>query len=464
MTSKTKKMGFWSIVLLTINSIIGTGIFLSPGGVTKQAGSMAPFIYICTAIFAAVLAVTFASASKYVVKNGAAYSYAKAAFGENVGMFIGVTRYVSASIAWGVMATAVVKNALNIFGQDPKNLVNVTIGFIILMFILFMINIKGTAFLTLISNLSTIGKMAALAITILAGLAIILMTGVNNITAVDSLTNEAGKLVVNPMNSTIFVTAVISAFYAFTGFESVASGASDMEEPEKNLPRAIPLAIGIIAAIYFGIVLVAMMINSTALVTSTEVVILASVFENRIIRNIIILGALVSMFGINVASSFHAPRVCEAMANDGILPAILGKRNSKDIPLNAFVLTAVLAIVVPMSFMYDMQGIMIISSIARFAQFIIVPLGVIAFYYGKQKEEIIAAKKNFFTDVILPIISVALTALLLYKFNWKGQFSVTSKDGITSLNWYAITAMIIGYALLPVVAYLYMNSNKKKNN
>ena len=74
-----KKMKFWSIVFLTINSIIGTGIFLSPGGVTKQAGSMAPFIYLCAAAFAAVLAVTFAAASKYVVKNGAAYSYAKAA-------------------------------------------------------------------------------------------------------------------------------------------------------------------------------------------------------------------------------------------------------------------------------------------------------------------------------------------------------------------------------------------------
>ena len=64
-----KKMKFWSIVFLTINSIIGTGIFLSPGGVTKQAGSMAPFIYLCAAVFAAVLAVTFAAASKYVVKN-----------------------------------------------------------------------------------------------------------------------------------------------------------------------------------------------------------------------------------------------------------------------------------------------------------------------------------------------------------------------------------------------------------
>ena len=456
-----KKMKFWSIVFLTINSVIGTGIFLSPGGVTKQAGSMAPFIYLCAAVFAAVLAVTFAAASKYVVKNGAAYSYAKAAFGANTGMFIGVTRYVSASIAWGVMATGVVKNALSILGMDSKNLVNVTIGFLVLMLILFIINVKGTAFLTLISDLSTAGKVAALAITIVAGIVIIIMTGENHITDVDMLKNAEGGSLIPTMDATMFVTAVISAFYAFTGFESVASGASDMENPEKNLPRAIPLAIGVIAAIYFGIVLVAMMINPVALVQSDEVVILAAVFGNKIIRGIIIIGALVSMFGINVASSFHAPRVCEAMAKDGILPAFLGKRNSKDIPMNAFILTAVLAIVVPMSFMYDMQGIMIISSIARFAQFIIVPLGVIVFFMGKQKEEIIDAKKNVITDVVLPIISVALTVLLLYKFNWKGQFSVTGEDGVAHLNWYAITAMIIGYVVLPIVAYFHLNSKKK---
>ena len=456
-----KKMKFWSIVFLTINSVIGTGIFLSPGGVTKQAGSMAPFIYLCAAVFAAVLAVTFAAASKYVVKNGAAYSYAKAAFGANTGMFIGVTRYVSASIAWGVMATAVIKNALSILGMDSKNLVNVTLGFLVLMLILFVINVKGTAFLTLISDLSTAGKVAALAITIVAGIVIIIMTGENHITDVDMLKNAEGGALIPTMDATMFVTAVISAFYAFTGFESVASGASDMENPEKNLPRAIPLAIGIIAVIYFGIVLVAMMINPVALVQSDEVVILAAVFGNKILRGIIIIGALISMFGINVASSFHAPRVCEAMAKDGVLPAFLGKRNSKDIPLNAFILTAVLAIVVPMSFMYDMQGIMIISSIARFAQFIIVPLGVIVFFMGKQKEEIIDAKKNVITDVVLPIISVALTVLLLYKFNWKGQFSVTGEDGVAHLNWYAITAMIIGYVVLPIIAYFHLNSKKK---
>lgn len=57
-----KKLGFYSIVLLTINSIIGTGIFLSPGGVVAKAGDKALIIYIMAAVFASVLAVTFASA------------------------------------------------------------------------------------------------------------------------------------------------------------------------------------------------------------------------------------------------------------------------------------------------------------------------------------------------------------------------------------------------------------------
>ena len=114
--SKTiKKFGFWSIVLLTINSIIGTGIFLTPAGVMKQAGTLTPFVYLVAAIFAGVLAVTFASAAKYVNKNGAAYAYAKAAFGDRVGLYVGLTRFISASIAWGVLATAVVRTTLNIF-------------------------------------------------------------------------------------------------------------------------------------------------------------------------------------------------------------------------------------------------------------------------------------------------------------------------------------------------------------
>ena len=114
---------------------------------------------------------------------------------------------------------------------------------------------------------------------------------------------------------------------------------SDMENPEKNLPRAHPLAIGIIAAIYFGIVLVSMFIDPKALITSKEVVVLASVFKSKLISNIIIYGALVSMFGINVAASFHTPRIFEQWQGKQI-PAYFDKRTSNGVPMRAFCITA----------------------------------------------------------------------------------------------------------------------------
>ena len=455
-----QKMNFWSIVLLTINSIIGTGIFLSPGAVAKLVGSKAAMIYLAAAAFAAVLAVTFAAASKYVVKSGAAYAYSKAAFGDEVSSYVGITRVVSASIAWGVMATGVVKTTLSIFGKDSSDMKTVTIGFITLMLILLIINLIGTKLLTLISNISTIGKVGALTITIIAGICILIFSGGSHIEEMNLLKDADGNNLIPTFTTSVFVTALIGAFYAFTGFESVASGSADMEEPEKNLPRAIPLAIVIIACIYFGIVFVSMYIDPIAMVTSKEPVVLASIFKNQLLQKIIIIGALMSMFGINVAASFHTPRVFEAMANEKQIPEFFAKRTKGGLPLTSFLLTAIIAVVIPLAFNYNMSGIIIISSISRFIQFIIVPLAVISFFYGKNKEEVLQANKSFVMDVIIPIIALLLTVLLLVKFNWAQQFSNKLDDGTTTLNIKAVVSMVIGYVILPICLRIYMRGKK----
>lgn len=455
-----QKMNFWSIVLLTINSIIGTGIFLSPGAVAKLVGSKAAMIYLAAAAFAAVLAVTFAAASKYVVKSGAAYAYSKAAFGDEVSSYVGITRVVSASIAWGVMATGVVKTTLSIFGKDSSDMKTVTIGFITLMLILLIINLIGTKLLTLISNISTIGKVGALTITIIAGICILIFSGGSHIEEMNLLKDADGNNLIPTFTTSVFVTALIGAFYAFTGFESVASGSADMEEPEKNLPRAIPLAIVIIACIYFGIVFVSMYIDPVAMVTSKEPVVLASIFKNQLLQKIIVIGALMSMFGINVAASFHTPRVFEAMANEKQIPEFFAKRTKGGLPLTSFLLTAIIAVVIPLVFNYNMSGIIIISSISRFVQFIIVPLAVISFFYGKNKEEVLQANKSFMMDVIIPIIALLLTVLLLVKFNWAQQFSNKLDDGTTTLNIKAVVSMVIGYVILPICLRIYMRGKK----
>lgn len=456
MNNATKKLGFWSIVLLTINSIIGSGIFLSPGSVVKMSGKYAPFIYLAAAAFAAVLAITFASSAKYVSKGGASYAYTKAAFGDNWGLYIGITRFFSAAIAWGVMATGVVKTMLNIFGADSANFNYITAGFIILMTILFIINVCGTRILELVSNISTIGKLLALVTAIVAGLILVITTGQNNFSQIETVTAD----VANNMDLGTIVMAVIAAFYAFTGFESVASGSEDMEQPEKNLPKAIPLGIVIIAVIYFGIVLVSMMIDPVAMVNTKEVVALVAIFKNHIVRSIILYGSLISMFGINVAASFHTPRIIESMANENQVPKIFAKRTDKGFPLFSMVITAVLAIILPIAFKYHMGSIMIISAIARFAQFIVVPLALIWFYYGKNKQEVVSGvKKNFFTDVIIPVVALLLTIVLLAKFSWVKQFTVDN-NGVLAPNYLAIVSMFIGYVLVPLFVYFYNNKHK----
>ena len=460
--NETSKLGFWSIVLLAINSIIGSGIFLTPGNVVQQAGSKALIVYFIAAIFASILAISFAAAAKYVTKSGAAYAYSKAAFGNNVGFYMGILRYFSASVAWGVMAVGVIKSTISIFGGNPNETMSVTIGFLILMAVITIINLFGQKVVKYVMNLATIGKLAALVLIIVAGVVLLIVSGASsNLSQVDKITQN-GQKIVPTLTTTGFVMAIVSAFYAFTGFESVASGSDDMKNPAKNLPRAIPLAIIVIAVIYIGVVAVAMMLDPKALMTTKQVVAIAAIFKNEILRDVILIGALVSMFGINVASSFNAPRILEAMARENQFSKALTKRTKNNFPIRTFFISVLLAILIPMAFEYNMVNLITLSAMVRFLGFIVVPLAVIQFYRGKTAEPVLNAQKNVWTDIVVPILSIALVIFLLVEYNWKAQFGVVNAQGqVTGINWYAIAMMIFGFILLPLIMFTISRKDRK---
>lgn len=460
--NETSKLGFWSIVLLAINSIIGSGIFLTPGNVVQQAGSKALIVYFIAAIFASILAISFAAAAKYVTKSGAAYAYSKAAFGNNVGFYMGILRYFSASVAWGVMAVGVIKSTISIFGGNPNETTSVTIGFLILMAVITIINLFGQKVVKYVMNLATIGKLAALVLIIVAGVVLLIVSGASsNLSQVDQITQN-GQKIVPTLTTTGFVMAIVSAFYAFTGFESVASGSDDMKNPAKNLPRAIPLAIIVIAVIYIGVVAVAMMLDPKALMTTKQVVAIAAIFKNEILRDVILVGALVSMFGINVASSFNAPRILEAMARENQFSKALTKRTKNNFPIRTFFISVLLAILIPMAFEYNMVNLITLSAMVRFLGFIVVPLAVIQFYRGKTAEPVLNAQKNVWTDIVVPILSIALVIFLLVEYNWKAQFGMVNAQGqVTGINWYAIAMMIFGFILLPLIMFTISRKDRK---
>lgn len=455
------KLGFWSIVLLAINSIIGSGIFLTPGSVVSQAGSKSLVVYLIAAIFAAILAISFSAAAKYVTKSGASYAYSKAAFGDNVGFYVGILRYFSASVAWGVMAVGVIKSTISIFGGNPDSVMNVTIGFLVLMLLITIINLFGQKFVKFVMNIATAGKLFALVLIIVAGVVLLLTTGAShNLAMVDQITQNGHKIVPT-LTTTGFVMAIVSAFYAFTGFESVPSGSGDMQEPEKNLPRAIPLAIFVIAAIYIGVVAVGLVLNPKALMTTKQVVAISAIFDNEILRDVILVGALVSMLGINVASSFNAPRILEAMAREKQLPSSLTKRTKNNFPIRTFFISEALAILVPLAFQYNMVNLITLSAMVRFLGFIIVPLAVICFYFGKNKEQVLPAPKNVWTDIVIPILSIIVVIFLLVKYNWQAQFGIIKNGQVVGINWYAILMMVFGFIILPLLMFLFTRNKNK---
>lgn len=63
----------------------------------------------------------------------------------------------------------------------------------------------------------------------------------------------------------------------------------------------------------------------------------------------VLAGTLLSMGGINFAQAFMAPRIATALSEDGMLPAVLSKRDKKNIPYVAAITTAVLSLLLAWS-------------------------------------------------------------------------------------------------------------------
>jgi amino acid transporter len=457
------KLGFCSVVMLGINAIIGAGIFLTPGAVIELAGPLAPLAYVLAGLFAGVMALVFATAARYVRTNGASYAYATAAFGERIGIYVGVTQAITASIAWGLLASLFVSTLLRVtfpnraWAEDTELFSVKTLTFLIFIGVLLTINLFGNRVIRWANGISTLGKVFALSIFIVGGLGVILTQHLNNYGTSSSTgvyhpasysllgVAEIGK---SPVASLTLATIV--ALYAFTGFESIANAAEEMDAPDRTLPRAIPLAMLSVGVIYVLAVAVAMMLGADKVVASRDTVKLAAAVGNDTFRTIIVVGALVSMFGINVAGSFGAPRLWTALSDNGVLPARLSKKNQFGVPIIAFGITASLALAFPLSLRFDNENLTGLAVIARLVNYIIVPIALFALALSRAEEHAMV-KRNTFTDKVLPIVAVTVSVGLAVSFDYRSIF-LTPHGGA---NYFSIGLMVITYIVAPAVTYLH---------
>lgn len=391
-----QKLGFWSIVLLGINGIIGSGIFLLPNQADALIGPISIGVIVFDALLVISLTLCFAEAGGMFKKNGGPYVYAREAFGNFIGFEVGFMKWAISIIAWAAMAVAFTTSLGAIWAPATSpGTKNIIVTIIIVG--LGLVNYLGVSLSKILNNVITVAKLLPLLLFVAVG--IFFIHG-DHFTPV--FTSGGYK-------SGAFGAAALLIFYAFTGFESLAVASEDMKHPEKNIPKAIITVILICSVFYVLIQTVAVGTLGPQLATATAPLAEATrQFLGPVGSVIIMAGTLISIGGINIAASFVTPRSAVALANDGLIPKVIAKQGRFGTPTWAIVLTVVLAL--PLALSGSFAQLAAISVVSRFAQY--VPTCIAILVLRKKRPDLTRTFKVPFGPII-PIVAVIVSIWLL---------------------------------------------------
>ena len=427
--SRRGKIGILSMILLGFNSIVGTGIFLLPNKAMKLMGTASLGVILFDALLAISIALCFAEAGSMFNKGGGPYLYTKKAFGDFPAFEVGIMTYAVCIIAAASMAVGFA-TALSVFWPAAAHGMTKDIIVVSVIVVLTIINLLGVNFTKIILNVATVGKLVPLILFIAVG--IFFIKGAN-------FTPVLPHGVYTPGN---FGAAALLIFFAFTGFESLALGAEDMENPQKNIPKAIIIVMIIVAAVYMLIQIVSIGILGQGLASDlTPVSTATTQIVGSFGGDFVSLGILVSIIGINVAQSFYTPRIAASLANDGLLPKSMGKLSKRNVPYIGIIVSAIIAI--PIALSGSFTELAVISSISRFAQYLPTCLSILVL---RRKKEYTGTFRMPFGPVI-PIVAAVVSIWLVLQSSLK------------NIAW-GLGALVIAVPLYFLMRYL--NGKEKK--
>jgi amino acid transporter len=171
------------------------------------------------------------------------------------------------------------------------------------------------------------------------------------------------------------ISSVALTFFAFLGFGVITFTAKDLEEPARQLPRAMYLALGIATIIYVAVALGVFGTLTVEKVISSGGTALAVAAEPSLGKAgywLMSVTALFATAGATNAGLYPAPGLCEQMAAVGQFPPALGRRLGNRLPMG-LVVTAALASVLALGF--DLSSIASIGSAIALLVFALVTIG-----------------------------------------------------------------------------------------
>ncbi|EEB13784.1 Low-affinity cationic amino acid transporter, putative [Pediculus humanus corporis] len=394
------------LIGLGVGSTLGVGVYVLAGSVAKNlAGPAVVISFVVAAVASAFAGVCYAEFAARVPKAGSAYVYSYVSVGELAAFVIGwnlILEYVigTASVAKALsvyidaLANNTMKDTLQTMFPINVSFLSSYPDFLSFFFVMIVAGLLafGVKESTTLNNLFTGLNLAVITFVIVAGS--IKADPANWFIPKEEIKGEGGEGGFMPYGVKGVMEGAAKCFFAFVGFDCIATTGEEAKNPRRNIPLAILFSLIIIFLAYFGVSTVLTMMYPYYLQDAEAP--FPSVFEKIdwiTVKWIVTIGAIFALCTSLLGAMFPLPRVLYAMGNDGIIFKTFSTVNSKtQTPLISTLLSGLLAGLLAM--LLDLDQLIDMMSIGTLLAYTIVAVCVLVLRYEYEEDVKIPSVEN----------------------------------------------------------------------
>lgn len=313
MTALVRTLRQSDLLLLFIGSVIGSGIFLTPGLILRQLNGSVGFsllVWVVGGILSLLGALTYAELSATNPEAGGLYCFIRDGFGRMAAFLYGWSLFlVIASGTIAALARAFTRYLAEII---PLSATGATFVSVLMIAVVTAVNVWGTRKSSDLQNWTTLIK--TLLIVVLSGFLLSLGHHGGELASATGTTQGGSTLLSS------FGLAMIAVLWAYEGWQFGTYSAGEVLDPQKSFPRAFLLGSLILVGLYLIANVAYLVALGPTAATASDAI--AATAATAVLGpwagKIIALTILISTFSSTNSVILTAPRVFYAMASDNL--------------------------------------------------------------------------------------------------------------------------------------------------
>ncbi len=397
-----KELTVLDLLIFGVGVIIGAGIFVVTGTVAKtNAGPAITISFAIAGLACALAALCYAEFASTLPVAGSAYTFSYATFGELIAWIIGWDLALEFTIGAAALSTSFSGYFQEVFAgtflEVPASLGSAADGVVdlpavVISLVVMAVLIGGIKLSSRINQVIVAIKLLVIAAVIVFGVGHIAAENYTPFIPPSEPAPEAsgGFMDVTLISSLLGIDPAVYGlagviagasivFFAFIGFDIVATTAEETKNPQRDVPRGILGSLAIVTVLYMAVSLVVTGMRNYTEIDANDAAPLATAFASvglDFMGRLIAIGACIGLIVVVMILMLGQTRVGFAMARDGLLPRGLAKVHPRF--GTPYIFTAITGVSVAIiGGLVDLATLVNLVSIGTLFAFLLVSVGVV---------------------------------------------------------------------------------------